>query len=81
MVIEFVKDYTRPSGRVLQAGSLGEYDAVEGQRLIDEGFAILYAQNTDEVGCTKMTQNRHILLGMNDLVKEYFPEEPGEEEQ
>lgn len=71
MVIEFIKDYTRKSGRTLKAGSLGEYDSETANNLISEGYAKAFATGTNEVGCTKMTQNRHLLLGMNSLISEF----------
>lgn len=74
MIIQFIKPYTRQSGRVLSPGALGEFDTETGNQLIADGYAILYATSTSEVGCSNMGDKAHLLMGAHDLVKKYDPE-------
>lgn len=73
MIIEYIKEYTRASGRPIKIGQLSEVDNVLGNQLIAEGYARLYAQNTAEVGCDAMLKNH--LGGMRENVQHYDEEE------
>lgn len=73
MVVKIIKEYTKPSGRVIAPGKLVEMDQAGGQALIDQGFAEEFAVNTADVGCQAMLQSHHI-MGMRDMVQMYDPE-------
>lgn len=74
MVVKIIKNYTKPSGKILEAGKLVEMDNEAGQALIDEGFAVDFAVNTSDVGCQAMLESHHI-MGMRDMVQRYQPDE------
>lgn len=79
MVVIFIKDYTRPSGRVSVKGSLTEYDQVTGQQLIDAGYCAPFAVSASDVGCQDMLRKNH-LMGMNENIKIYEPDPEQDED-
>lgn len=78
MVILFIQDYTRASGKVVKSGSLSEVDQETGQGLIDSGIATYYAASASNVGCQDMLAKNH-LLGMNQNQKIYIPDDEDED--